>query len=189
MIRSVNNSLSNTQIAYKGSHTRTSDGTPYYKTNSAMKIGGSIAAFDVATILLFAPKTITKNILSIAYPIIAHIGSALFIDHMRNKESAKVAEEIRSKGLRSAIHKNDKIMLSRNGRGYYESNTGAKHGTWLGATCGLINTLNPKLYTPQSSKALKIFSTIAGIGFSALGGHLLGKWSDNIANKDARRNA
>lgn len=177
------------QESFKGNYAKNSNGTSYYQTNSALKIGGINAAIAVGSTLFLAPKSVSKNIISIALPIITHLGSAMFIDYMRNKESAKVAEEIKTKGLRRAIRENDKIMISRKGHGYSESDTGAKYGGWLGAIFGTIRAMNPKLYPKGSSRILNLLSATLGVGIAAFGGYLLGCWSDNIANKDSRKNA
>lgn len=174
---------------FNGHYAQNEAGTPYYKTNSAIKIGGVNAAITVGSTLFLRPKGMKKNLLSILAPIVTHLGSATFIDYMRNKESAKVAEQIRMNGLTHAIKSNDKIMLSRKGHGYYESNTGAKYGGWLGAFFATIAALNPKIYPKGGSKTVNALGALIGIGINALGGYLLGCWSDNIANKEARRNA
>ena len=105
----------------------------------------------------------------------------------------------------------DEVALSNKGRAYYDSNTGAKYGGWLGAAAGVIGAVrsfvNQKVLDSQIQKQLGELSTkekdaikgfakvgsiegsIFGICIYALSGWLLGKWADSIANNDARKHA
>lgn len=186
----MSNRLNITQVQpFKGVHAQTENGTNYYKTNSGLKIGSAIAAIDVASVLFFSPKGIKNNLASIALPIITNLGCGAIVDAVRNKKSAKVAEQIKQNGLNNALIDNEKIMLSRKGNGYYESNTGAKLGGWLGLACGLLQLPLLKQRDFGGTKGETALGIVIGLGLTALGGYLLGKLSDNKANKDARKHA
>ena len=207
--------------AFKGNYKRTEQGNPYYHTNSAMKIGGTLAglcalgtAIDLAGNNFFqkalknlpeADKDLIKinnktAILANGLAALAiHLGCAAFIDHKRNEKAKETADIV------------NEVALSNKGRAYYDSNTGAKYGGWLGAAAGVIGAVrsfvNQKVLDSQIQKQLGELSTkekdaikgfakvgsiagsIFGIGISALSGWLLGKWADSIANNDARKHA
>ena len=93
------------------------------------------------------------------------------------------------------------VDIARSGRGYYDSNDGAKHGWKLGALVGLVfgtagtlsknvkETLN-KSGIPKDAKTPILAASILGAGvFNALGGFVMGKIADHNANSDARKHA
>ena len=215
--------ISNSQLvmpnarAFKGKFERNENGNLYYKTNSAMKIGGTFAAFSALGLLIKLgadkflneelPLTSVKNkrnkaatIISGILTIAGHLGSAAIIDYKRNKKARETADYIKRVGTKQAIMTNENICVSNKGRAYYDSNIGAKYGWGLGMALGCINSIygawelkkSSKPLKKQEQKLLKKFS-VAGmiftIGFSTLGGWLLGKWSDSLANKDAQKHA
>ncbi len=246
-ISAVTCSQSNIQKpAFKGKWDRTEQGTPYYKTCSAMKIGGTLAGLSALGTLMTlgtnslgysalktAKKDVPTNIQSIykkgrqaallygAVALATHLGSAAYIDHKRNEKAKEVANYVQHVGVKNAVMNSDDIAFSNNGRAYYDSNVGAKNGAWLGALAGVasyaINFLNHKKELSKvmkdiekdikdlpidkkevdgvikgAKKAVKtgsVIGCIIGAGFCALGGWLLGKWSDHIANNDARKHA
>ena len=219
--------------AFKGNYKRTEQGNPYYHTNSAMKIGGTLAglcalgtAIDLAGNNFFqkalknlpeADKDLIKinnktAILANGLAALAiHLGCAAFIDHKRNEKAKETADFVKKVGTKNAVMNSDEVALSNKGRAYYDSNTGAKYGGWLGAAAGVIGAVrsfvNQKVLDSQIQKQLGELSTkekhaikgfakvgsiagsIFGIGISALSGWLLGKWADSIANNDARKHA
>lgn len=209
--------------SFKGNYKRTEQGNPYYHTNSAMKIGGTLAglcalgtAIDLAGNNFFqkalknlpeADKDLIKinnktAILANGLAALAiHLGCAAFIDHKRNEKAKETADFVKKVGTKNAVMNSDEVALSNKGRAYYDSNTGAKYGVWCGTGAGLatgilgyakeLKKLDSK--TPDVIKtATKTGGAIGiamGIGISALGGWLLGKWADSIANNDARKHA
>ena len=113
---------------FKGSYQRTENGTPYYKTNSGVIAGSVLGGIEcIGTIRNFIKKRTTDGLISLAAALAA-VGCGAIIDNIRNKNAAKTADEIRQVGLRKAIETDDHVDISRSGRGYYESNDGAKHG-------------------------------------------------------------
>ena len=206
--------------AFKGNYKRTEQGNPYYHTNSAMKIGGTLAglcalgtAIDLAGNNFFqkalknlpeADKDLIKinnktAILANGLAALAiHLGCAAFIDHKRNEKAKETADFVKKVGTKNAVMNSDEVALSNKGRAYYDSNTGAKYGVWCGTGVGLVigyakELKNLDSKTPDVIKtATKTGGAIGiamGIGISALGGWLLGKWADSIANNDARKHA
>ena len=209
--------------AFKGNYKRTEQGNPYYHTNSAMKIGGTLAglcalgtAIDLAGNNFFqkalknlpeADKDLIKinnktAILANGLAALAiHLGCAAFIDHKRNEKAKETADFVKKVGTKNAVMNSDEVALSNKGRAYYDSNTGAKYGVWCGTGAGLVTGIlgyakelkNLDSKTPDVIKtATKTGGAIGiamGIGISALGGWLLGKWADSIANNDARKHA
>ena len=102
--------------AFKGNYKRTEQGNPYYHTNSAMKIGGTLAglcalgtAIDLAGNNFFqkalknlpeADKDLIKinnktAILANGLAALAiHLGCAAFIDHKRNEKAKETLKEV-----------------------------------------------------------------------------------------------
>lgn len=209
--------------AFKGNYKRTEQGNPYYHTNSAMKIGGTLAglcalgtAIDLAGNNFFqkalknlpeADKDLIKinnktAILANGLAALAiHLGCAAFIDHKRNEKAKETADFVKKVGTKNAIMNSDEVALSNKGRAYYDSNTGAKYGVWCGTGTGLVTGIlgYAKELKKLDSKTPDVIKTATktggaigiamGIGISALGGWLLGKWADSIANNDARKHA
>lgn len=209
--------------AFKGNYKRTEQGNPYYHTNSAMKIGGTLAglcalgtAIDLAGNNFFqkalknlpeADKDLIKinnKTAILANGLIAlaiHLGSAAFIDHKRNEKAKETADFVKKVGTKNAVMNSDEVALSNKGRAYYDSNTGAKYGVWCGTGAGLVTGIlgYAKELKKLDSKTPDVIKTATktggaigiamGIGISALGGWLLGKWADSIANNDARKHA
>ena len=209
--------------AFKGNYKRTEQGNPYYHTNSAMKIGGTLAglcalgtAIDLAGNNFFqkalknlpeADKDLIKinnktAILANGLAAIAiHLGCAAFIDHKRNEKAKETADFVKKVGTKNAVMNSDEVALSNKGRAYYDSNTGAKYGVWCGTGTGLVTGIlgYAKELKKLDSKTPDVIKTATktggaigiamGIGISALGGWLLGKWADSIANNDARKHA
>ncbi len=209
--------------AFKGNYKRTEQGNPYYHTNSAMKIGGTLAglcalgtAIDLAGNNFFqkalknlpeADKDLIKinnktAILANGLAALAiHLGCAAFIDHKRNEKAKETADFVKKVGTKNAVMNSDEVALSNKGRAYYDSNTGAKYGVWCGTGAGLVTGIlgYAKELKKLDSKTPHVIKTATktggaigiamGIGISALGGWLLGKWADSIANNDARKHA
>ena len=209
--------------SFKGNYKRTEQGNPYYHTNSAMKIGGTLAglcalgtAIDLAGNNFFqkalknlpeADKDLIKinnktAILANGLAALAiHLGCAAFIDHKRNEKAKETADFVKKVGTKNAVMNSDEVALSNKGRAYYDSNTGAKYGVWCGTGTGLVSGIlgYSKELKKLDSKTPDVIKTATktggaigiamGIGISALGGWLLGKWADSIANNDARKHA
>ena len=209
--------------AFKGNYKRTEQGNPYYHTNSAMKIGGTLAglcalgtAIDLAGNNFFqkalknlpeADKDLIKinnktAILANGLAALAiHLCCAAFIDHKRNEKAKETADFVKKVGTKNAVMNSDEVALSNKGRAYYDSNTGAKYGVWCGTGAGLVTGIlgYAKELKKLDSKTPDVIKTATktggaigiamGIGISALGGWLLGKWADSIANNDARKHA
>ncbi|DAA85253.1 TPA: hypothetical protein CPT90_03885 [Candidatus Gastranaerophilales bacterium HUM_3] len=208
--------------AFKGNYKRTEQGNPYYHTNSAMKIGGTLAGLSAVGTALelsaanFFAKMLNKEpgslnevnkinktaILANGLAVLAiHLGCAAFIDHKRNEKAKETADFVKKVGTKNAVMNSDEVALSNKGRAYYDSNTGAKYGVWCGTGAGLVTGIlgYAKELKKLDSKTPDVIKTATktggaigiamGIGISALGGWLLGKWADSIANNDARKHA
>lgn len=226
---------------FRGKWDKTEQGTPYYKTHSAMKIGGTLAGIATAGTLInlasnnFGNKLLKSSgdaldkttkeiyemsakrgknaiIISGLITLATHLGCAAIIDSKRNQKAKEVANYAKQVGAKNAVKNNDEISLSNKGRAYYESNVGSKYGAWLGAGAGIIAVakkhFSEKDAMDQLAKAVKEdknpkemetilkaakigrnIGKVISVGVTALGGWLLGKWADNIANNDTRKHA
>lgn len=186
---------------FKGSYQKTENGTPYYKTNSGVIAGSVLGGIEGLGALSNFMRKRTFEGLNAFATAIAAVGCGAIIDNIRNKNAAKAADEIRQVGLRKAIEADDHVDISRSGRGYYESNDGAKHGWKLGALVGLVlgtastftDSFKKSIEKSGVSKEVKTVSTIGGVlgcsFISALGGFIMGKIADHNANSDARKHA
>ena len=146
---------------------------------------------------------IIRGLISIAI----NLGCAAFIDYKRNQKAKETVDYVKRTGTKNALNNRNDISISNRGRAYYDSNTGSKYGAWLGAGAGIISSIATYITENNSIKQLEkqgkkipdeikklqkssmAIGTIVSIGISALGGWLLGKWSDHIANKDAQKHA
>ncbi len=190
---------------FKGSYQKTENGTPYYKTNSGVIAGSVLGGIEGLGALSNFMRKRTFEGLSAFATAIAAVGCGAIIDNIRNKNAAKAADEIRQVGLRKAIEADDHVDISRSGRGYYESNDGAKHGWKLGALVGLVvgtasvfsknfqQYANQELKNAGLPKNAKVAPAICGIlgsgAIGALGGFIMGKITDHNTNSDARKHA
>lgn len=139
--------------------------------------------------------------------IAIHLGIAALIDHKRNQKAKETADFAKQVGTKNAVMNGDNVAISNKGRAYYDSNVGSKLGGWLGAGFGVYASIKSylkqkKIYDTiakeagKDGKILKQAGKVGGVigaviatGMAALGGWLLGMWSDNIANNDARKHA
>lgn len=144
--------------------------------------------------------------------IAGHLGASTYIDKRRNEETKKISDLVNEIGADTVAQHSNNVMLSKNNSLVHESNVGAQNGGLLGAGIGLITGLfstfsEGKLQklriesglekipegfqnvAKSSSKIKAILGVVSTVAFSALGGWLLGKWSDNIANNDTYKNA
>ncbi len=148
--------------------------------------------------IMEAPKSKSSIILGGLFYIAIHLGASAFIDYKRNQKAQETANIVKQLGTKRAIMTNDDIALSNKGRAYYDSNVGAKYGGWLGAGIGALIAIQ-QLYSNKALRGAKNPKGVLGVAIASsigttalvdcLGGWLLGKWSDNIANKDARKHA
>ena len=155
-----------------------------------------------------------KNLAFIGSLLVAalHFTCAGIIDKKRNQANKDFADKIQEQGVEETTKYRNDIAISENGNLYKESDTGKKMGAKLGAIAGLIyggydffknkkvtETITKELTNDlpkESVEQIKTISKASGlmaipltIGIYALGGWLLGKWSDRIANNDANKNA
>ena len=144
--------------------------------------------------MMEAPRSKSSIILGGLFYIAIHLGASAFIDYKRNQKAQETANIVKQLGTKRAVMTNDDIALSNKGRAYYDSNVGSKYGGWLGAGIGALKAIQ-ELYSNKELRGAKVPKAALGVGIAsnigvtALGGWLLGKWSDNIANKDARKHA
>ena len=125
--------------AFKGNYKRTEQGNPYYHTNSAMKIGGTLAGLcALGTAIDLAGNNKTAILANGLAALAIHLGCAAFIDHKRNEKAKETADFVKKVGTKNAVMNSDEVALSNKGRAYYDSNTGAKYGVWCGTGVGLV---------------------------------------------------
>ena len=168
-----------TTPAFRGKYKKTGQGNPYYYTNSAMKIGGTLAGLSVAGTLLELAgnklqRDIYKNlpdeikdssikiksnktaiILGGLAAIAIHLGCAAFIDSKRNQKAKETADYVKQTGTKNAVMNRDNIAISNKGRAYYDSETGAKYGAWLGAGAGVIGGIKALFKQKDTMKQLE----------------------------------
>jgi len=174
---------------FKGSVRETENGKKYYHSQAGLAIASGFAGLNLVGVILnamgySASKDLPKEIRSIYGSIgkagiitglaamAVHLGCGSIVDNIRNKEARKDAD----------AGNNYIVTPSGQKKPVVQCDTGAKYGAILGASAGIINKLVS--YFANRSIAdvkLPILGTIVGIGISSLGGWLLGKWSDNIA--------
>lgn len=194
---SVNNIQTQT---FKGNYEYSSNGTPYYKTNSGIKVGGVMAGLGaIASAQQFYKKNYTRGAFSLALAA-AHLGCGAIYDKIRNSNAQKAAEEVKVLGVKDALSQNERIEISRKRHAYYNSNDGLKYGALLGAGFGiaegLINVLN-KSQWEDICKSMEVndikpgkfgvFATTVALG--AIGGLIMGKIADYFTNRDAFKNS
>lgn len=224
-------------LNFRGKYKTSENGTNYYHTNSAMKIGGTLAGITgissavnyfqnkgVKDILVDPLKKENKEIFNFLnknmklnnkkiiccglVAIAGHLGCAALIDHVRNKKTKKIAEANEQFGPENTLQIYNQAEISRKNNVYHKSETGSKLGGWLGAGFGIISSGLAALFThseikniaknsaekltKEEIKLLKKGALLGNlttapitIGVGILGGWLLGKWSDKIANKDS----
>lgn len=136
-----------------------------------------------------------------------HLFASSIIDNKRNKKAQEMSEFVNKLGADKAVQTRNDIGLSNKGNVYYESDIGSKLGGWLGAGAGLLFAGSGYLTSKATldnmfknlpeghakavknlSKSSLLIALPVVVGASALCGWLFGKWSDNIANNDARKN-
>lgn len=196
-------------VNFKGAYQRTENGTPYYKTNSGIKAGGVVAGTYALSAAIHASKGSVKNAIPYLGIGLMSIGCGAIVDKIRNKKAAEKADMIKEVGLKQAVLNDDSIELTRTGRGYYHSNDGVKTGGLLGFATGVISAIlglsfssevkeaNKKIKevareNKMNPQALKRKSNILAGCVTALvtglGGLIMGKITDHLANNDARKN-
>ena len=181
-------------VNFKGAYQRTENGTPNYKTNSGIKAGGGVAGLYALSAVLFSSKGHVKDAIPYLGIGLMSIGCGAIVDKIRNKKAAEKADMIREVGLKQAVLVDDSIEFTRTGRGYYHSKDGVKKGGLLGLAVGGIGALSIYLFDKEATR--KAFDSpkgkITGVVFSALiyglGGLIMGKITDHLANNDARKN-
>ena len=196
-------------VNFKGAYQRTENGTPYYKTNSGIKAGGVVAGLYALSAVLFSSKGHVKDAIPYLGIGLMSIGCGAIVDKIRNKKAAEKADMIRKVGLKQAVLHDDSIEFTRTGRGYYHSKDGVKTGGLLGLATGVIGAILSLSSSSEIKKAnkeidkfacenkmnpqaLKRKSNILAVCVTALGtclgGLIMGKITDHLANNDARKN-
>ena len=141
--------------------------------------------------------------------------ASTLIDSKRNKEVRKMTNDINYYGANEVFQKNNNVQITDNKNICYKSNIGSKYGVLLGLGSGVImettNFISDKIFTkslknkegirelPNDIKEIVsnlystthsrgLFNIAITLGCCTLGGWLLGKWSDSVANKKMREN-
>ena len=173
------------QLSFKGKYAKTEKGNLYYHTNSAMKIGGTMAASELVLggLSLLGGKhnkaiTITNAVLA----AVLHLGVASFIDKKRNEKTKEFTDCFNAYGFEKTLPVYNDLAFSERGNLYYKTKTGAEFGGWLGTGIGVLTCI-----TSLIQKRASVPEAILSIGVGALGGWMLGRLSDNVANKEMRK--
>ena len=112
------------------------------------------ACYKELDALLYTDEKVIIEKLQILFDLsLIHIS---FIDHKRNEKAKETADFVKKVGTKNAVMNSDEVALSNKGRAYYDSNTGAKYGGWLGAAAGVIGAVrsfvNQKVLDSQIQK-------------------------------------
>jgi len=188
----------NIQPNFKGSYTRTENGTPYYKTNSGIKAGSTVAALSgLSSCYYFATKKPALGMSCLLSSALS-VACGAAVDYIRNKNAQKSADLIRQTGMNNAFAKNEHLELADSGRPYYNSNDGLKYGGLLGAAMGLITgTFMNSEKVLNESKDMGMKKTfgskrgniIKNVCSTALCGLIMGAITDHFNNSSARKNS
>ncbi len=148
---------------FKGKLRKTEKGNSYYHTNSAIKIGGSLAGLTtlgsgyeyfrtklVETRIKEVPKDKIKvvteaikhnkkfAIISGVLGLAGHLGAAIYIDKKRNENAKKLADLDKNTDINTIMELKKDTMISQNDNVVPVSKVGAKKGGLLGAGIGLL---------------------------------------------------
>jgi hypothetical protein len=146
--------------------------------------------------------TLISGLLAVA----GHIGASVYVDKKRNEKAKEIADIVNDANSEGNVSSADDMMLSNRGNIVLDSKVGEKLGGWLGAGIGVVTNLvsfvrDSKVQKLNSAsdalvegmvaagKVTRILGAVMSIGLSALGGFLLGRWSDNNANNETARKA
>ena len=122
--------------------------------------------------------------LAIPFAVVAAactLGCGMLVDNIRNKKAKETADFTAKVGVRNAIMNGDSVALSNKGRTYYDSNVGKKYGAFLGAGCGLIDSV----MSTGKFKPIGLLNMIP----MAIGGLIMGAITDHFTNSNAKKNA
>lgn len=109
------------------------------------------------------------------------LGCGMLVDNIRNKKAKETADYTAQVGVHNALMSGDSVALSNKGRTYYDSNIGKKYGAFLGAGCGLIDSV----MSTGKFKPIGLLNMIP----MAIGGLIMGAITDHFTNSNAKKNA
>lgn len=122
--------------------------------------------------------------LAIPFAVVAAactLGCGMLVDNIRNKKAKETADYTAQVGVHNALMSGDSVALSNKGRTYYDSNIGKKYGAFLGAGCGLIDSV----MSTGKFKPIGLLNMIP----MAIGGLIMGAITDHFTNSNAKKNA
>lgn len=122
--------------------------------------------------------------LAIPFAVVAAactLGCGMLVDNIRNKKAKEMADYTAQVGVHNALMSGDSVALSNKGRTYYDSNIGKKYGAFLGAGCGLIDSV----MSTGKFKPIGLLNMIP----MAIGGLIMGAITDHFTNSNAKKNA
>ena len=195
---------------FKGSYKRTENGTPYYKTNAGVVTGSIVGGIYLLNSAFNFKRMKMTSLLGLGLGL-ASIGCGAIIDSIRNKKAANVADDDRKYGKEEVFKTNEQTEAARNGKVYYRSNDGVKHGWQLGSLLGLVfgglaiptiksdlkkssekdsKALTNKKPKPEMLTKSAVTKSIGAYAVAfAIGSLILGKITDHFNNKSAQKHA
>lgn len=180
--------------SFKGM-SKTENGTPYHKSHAGAIIGGIYAGTHVLD--CFSKSNKKGPVASLAMTA-AGLGCGLLVDNIRNNNAKDAAEQIQQFGINNAMAINPNIRFTDTNTPYYKSNDGGKTGGLLGLGCGAIaiastflnakatKTMMERFNGKEKSATIAMASAVA-LPLFALGGWIMGKFTDYLNNKSARK--
>lgn len=180
--------------SFKGM-SKTENRTPYHKSHAGTLIGGTYAGIHALD--CFSKSNKKGPVASLAMAA-AGLGCGLLIDNIRNNNAKDAAEQIQQFGVNNAMAINPNIRFTDTNTPYYKSNDGGKIGGLLGLGCGAVaiasTFLNDKAtkammqrFNGKGKATIIAMTSAVALPFGALGGWIMGKFTDYLNNRSAKK--
>lgn len=173
-----------------------------FKTHAGLKIGtalsviaaarhglsaqGQSMAAKVGAIDEVAAKATKSKILwTIPITALVYIGCGVILDKLINDKRVKFSQDSASKDMKETIKSDKTADITREGNVYQKSKTGKKYGTLLGLVA--FPALRAVNLAIKENKRCSVLGFAINMAVGAVAGRILGSWTDNSANKGAKK--
>ncbi|MBR6301375.1 hypothetical protein IKR55_01425 [bacterium] len=173
-----------------------------FKTHAGLKIGtalsviaaarhglsakGQSMAAKVGAIDEAAAKATKSKILwTIPITALVYIGCGVILDKLINDKRVKFSQDSASKDMKETIKSDKTADITREGNVYQKSKTGKKYGTLLGLVA--FPALRAVNLAIKENKRCSVLGFAINMAVGAVAGRILGSWTDNSANKGAKK--
>ena len=196
--------LSRSNVTFKQNETNQNGGL-YYKTHTGLKLGAALSVVAAAR-KAFAAKAMTRDTLktlgetasdemikiaktktlwTIPVAVLVYTGCGILIDKLINGKRAEFAQNSASKDTKEAIKGDKTAEITRDGNVYQNSKIGKKYGALIGlAAYPIMKGVNGAIKGFGKPSALVVGAQMV---IGAIGGAILGSWTDKAANKGAKK--